>query len=190
MTTEETAYDYHCREFSEFYEENQKEFHGDDKSKWQDKEEFAQNLFDNYENDKRLQDGTPVWDFVSYSAGIFLEDEELLGDGGVPIHPKHPPRFLNKNTDTAKVVRNLNSPDAHADDACEALQALVETAQSFEFIEEGLTPEDFRPLLSPWFALTCPQYKVVLGVWNSHLNDEELEEFAIQSHIETLENYL
>ena len=193
MTTQETAYDYHCREFTEFYEENQTQEYGEDRTKWQDKEEVARALYQNYEeNDKYLEDGTPVWCYVSYSAGVWLEDDELLGDENIPVHPKNPPRFINKFTNTAEVVANLGNPDKHADDACDALETLVvEVKRQNQYLGDcTLEPEDFRPLLSAWFALTCPQYKVVLGVWNSHLNDEELEEFAVQSQVDTLPSYL
>jgi hypothetical protein len=183
MTTQETAYEYHCRQFEEQYKLQ---------GNGEDKEEFARALYQNYEeNDRYLEDGTPVWEYVSYSAGIWLQDDQLVGDGGEPIHPKNPPRFMNKWTDSAKVVQNLDSPDNHADDACFALTSLVNTlSRNNDYTDGELTPEDLRPLLSTWFALTCPQYKVVLGAWNSHLNDEELEEFAVQSHVDTLQSYI
>ena len=108
------------------------------------------------------------------------EPEEYLKEGD---------RFITDKTYLERVNGNLNSPDSHADDACDLLEDLIELVQKHN-PNATFKPEDFKEVLSPLFALACPQYIAVLAAWNSRKTDEEVEEFAVESHIDTLVNYL
>lgn len=98
-------------------------------------------------------------------------------------------RFITPLTHLGRVNGNLNSPDSHADDACDLLQDLVDLVRTHNPGLE-LEPEHLREVLPPLFALCCPQYLAVLGKWNYHLSDKEVEDFALESHLDTVVTYL
>ena len=86
-------------------------------------------------------------------------------------------------------MENCNSPDGHADNACDFMRDLIDLIKEHN-PEVQLTQDNLIDPLNALMSLVVPQYKVVLGMWNSNLTDEKLEEFAKESHYDTLESYL
>ena len=98
-------------------------------------------------------------------------------------------RFMNEHTDISRVENNIDSPDEHADDACDLMEDLIQMVERHN-PHANLTVENLGPIYNALQLIACPQYKVVLGEWNSRLDDEELEAFRIESNDDTMEYYL
>jgi hypothetical protein len=179
MTTTETAYDFHCRMTEETY----KEFCQDNPDYSCDIQDWAEAEYSTLQE----QECSNPFQTQAYSAGVYLG--ELTDDGGEAIHPDHLPRFTNEHTDLWKVMENCNSPDAHADNACDFMDDLIDLIKKHN-PEVQLTQDNLIDPLNALMSLAVPQYKVVLGMWNHRLSPEKLEEFAKESHYDTLESYL
>ena len=187
MTTQETAYDYHCREFSEFYEENQRQEYGDDQTLWEDKDDFASSLFSTL--DDYRQEETNPFQLVAYSAGVYLGEANGTDADAYPVLPglenlPYAPSHLNLWT----FYDRFDNPDAHADGADDCLREFVEAVRSDN---EELPPrEDLDAALLSFMKCACPAYTAVLWAWNKNLSEEAFWEFWAETHIATYENYL
>jgi len=182
------GYAYHINLFEEFYQEQYGHLPEDERPLIED---AARQL---YENNFLIDcDLGQPWDHMSYSAGVYCG--EIAGDDDwdysrhYVIHPHHEPRFINEHTDGYKVVENLGNPDRHADDACDLMEDLIDLIRKHNDHAE-LEADEIAPIYNALQQIACPQYKIVLGVWNSHLNDEELEKFRCESNRDTLPSYL
>ena len=182
------GYDYHIHQFQDWYEEQWALTPEDERPRIED---VAEELYrENYDNDCAC--GHP-WEFMSYSAGVFCGEIAGEDDWDYPeqyvIHPHHLPRFINEHTDGAQVVQNVGNPDKHADDACDLMTDLIDLIQKHNECAE-LNVDEIAPIYNALQQIANPQYKIVLGMWNSHLNDEELEAFRCESNQDTLPSYL
>jgi hypothetical protein len=180
------AHDFHCKEFTDFYEENQTQEFGEDRSKWDDKDEFASSLYYSLQ-DYRSEETNP-FQLVAYSAGVYSGQVYEEGDGDVfavapdlsnlPLVPAH--------LDLWEFMERLGSPDAHADGAEDALFTFGKAiGDLFANRDDKPTKEELEPLLHSFMRLTCAEYTAVLRCWNSHLSEEEFWQFHDSSHSET-----
>ena len=179
------AHAYHCQEFSDFYEENQRGEFGDNKDNWQDKEEYAQDLYRTHQDARETGDNP--FQLVSYSAGVFCGEVYEEGDSDVfavfpdlsnlPYAPDH--------LDLWAFEERLGNPDAHADGAEDALYAFGRSIS--EAREDGETPdrEFLEPALHAFMRAAAPEYSAVLRCWNKHLSEEAFWKWHDETHSDT-----
>ena len=182
--TGETAADFHCREFSEFYEANQRGEFGDNKEDWEDKDDYAFALWQTLE-EARAYEPNP-FALVSYSAGVYCgevysNDADayfvLPGLENLPLVPK--------NLDLWDFHDRFDNPDLHADGAEECLFAFGD-AISTDTLENPLEhTEEAEAALLAFMRVACPAYTAVLRAWNQHLDDASFWKFWGESHCDT-----
>lgn len=187
MTKQETAYEFHCQAFSEFYEEEQQKKFGDNKELWTDKDEFASSTYFFLDDYRGVE--TNPFKTLAYSAGVYLG--EVHGDDAdaYPVLPglENLP-YAPSHLDLWTFYDRFDSPDAHADGADDCLREFVEAVRSDN---KELPPrEDLGAALLAFMKCACPAYTAVLWAWNKNLSEEAFWEFWADTHITTYENYL
>ena len=187
--TGETAVAYHCREFSEFYETNQRGEFGDDTSLWEDKDDYASCLFGTLE-EARSDEPNP-FTLVSYSAGVYCGEVYSNDADAYPVLPglENLP-VVPENLDLWLFHERFDSPDSHADGAGDCVSAFVEALRTDESEDTPLelTPATEEAFLS-FMKVAAPTYTAVLAAWNNRLSEEEFWKFWAETQVTELENY-
>ena len=159
------AFAYHCQEFSQFYEENQRREFGDNKDDWQDKEEYAQDLYATHQDARETGDNP--FQLVSYSAGVWSGEafEESDSDDFAIFPDLSNLPLVPHNLNLWEFMERLGNPDAHADGACEALERFADALKDSREEDTLPTEEELKPALFAFMRLAAPEYTAVLRAW-------------------------
>ena len=184
--TGETATDYHCREFSEFWQRNQLEKWGEDRTQWQDEDDFAVDKWNELEDYRECNDNP--FQLINYSAGVWLGRAHCEDEDAYPVLPglENLP-LVPDNLNLWDFYDRFASPDAHADGAEECLAAFASAIRTD--VDDVEPTYDTKEALLAFMRVACPAYTAVLAAWNTHLSGEEFWNYWEETMLDTFSNF-
>ena len=150
-------------------------------------EDTAQGMWDML--DSCRGDEPNPFSLVNYSAGVWAGLHDCEDADAIAVLPDLSNlQFVTPYTDLWEVLERMDNPDAHADGADVYLQRFADSIR--EDREDYCLPtaEQLFPALCEYMKVACPEYTVVLRVWNKQLTEEEFWKVWAESHCCTFES--
>ena len=123
---------------------------------------------------------------VNYSAGVYA-GLHLTGDcDSIAVLPDLSNlQFVTDDTDLWAVLERMTSPDAHADGADECVERfadLMRDCRPTDAYKYDIPEDQLKEALFSFMKVACPEYTVVLRVWNPRHTEEQFWDFWEEGH--------
>ena len=167
---------YHVQVFTDYYNTNVKDM---------SMEECAEDMWGLLQS-CRGDEPNPFC-LVNYSAGVYLGYHDSDDADAIAVLPDLSNlQYVTPHTDLWEVLERMDNPDAHADGADDCLERFAESIRDGR--DDDCLPEveDLEEALYAYMKVACPEYTVVLRVWNHTHSEEEFWKFWKESHFNTL----
>ena len=176
--------EYHSKEFTEYYASFPEET--------QSIEEVAEGMWDTLWS--CYNDVENPFTLVNYSAGVYAGLHISDDSDTIAVLPDLSNlQYVTDDTDLWAVLERMSNPDAHADAADECVERFAmlmkETRPEGSSVSD-IPEEQLAEALFSFMKVACPEYTVVLRVWNPNLSEEQFWEFWEEGHWNAFQGYV